>query len=397
MATVRCGNCGSLVKLPENSSLGMGMTISKSSFGDFTLKMEKENNTMVENTNNNATVNNTTNNTTKENRTMTIAEQRIEALKVAGIDTSKYFTLGTDQVAKMSDDGSLSVVVDDNAEIQSIKGFKELVDQITEDGEVFNRVLDGRWIMAQMFHMLNYENKYRYGKGYNDALNHKGYMYQWNFLANRNHGKDEGELLRLAKRELDNNLDGVKELCFNSKLVVDMMYDYVNKLRSYMDTLPVRYFKKKNVGKDLPYYRLGQRYAELTGKAHGDIFVTDINRDVISKYHRIIARTSRVRSYRELDRCVREFENIMIALPYDTLMCADFKDAYKKNGAYYTLNNLVKFHGCTVDGCHTKEEALNLIRNKAIHGTGWELLGMLKEVVEDNDFDFAERMRELNQ
>ena len=47
MSKVYCPNCGSEVKLPEKSSIGIGMTISKETKGNFALPLEtvRNNNT----------------------------------------------------------------------------------------------------------------------------------------------------------------------------------------------------------------------------------------------------------------------------------------------------------------------------------------------------------------
>lgn len=324
-------------------------------------------------------------NTEKENKSMTKAQERIEVLKNRGIDVTNYFVVNDDTVIKLENGVATVVPMADDP----------IVKQIVSDGEVFNARLDGRWIMAQMFHMLSYENRYRRGKGYNDALNDKGYMYQWEMLVGRNHGKWTGELLRLEARERDGEDLSIKGIWFNNETIEKMIVDYIICLRRYINSLPTYLCKKT-----LEYKRLGNRYERITGKKHGDIFVSDLEKlyDIYRKY---ASKAKYARNYNELVKIVKGFKrDIVIPCGHVTLnkyfkMSQAFKDAYKGNGAYYTAANLIRFHGCTVVG-YNKEESLKYLNDRANEGCGWKLLGFLRELIVTNEFDFDARMSELN-
>ena len=81
------------------------------------------------------------------------AQERIEALRNAGVDVSCLFAMrganGGECLAS-NKDGKL-VMLDDN---------DPLFDLITSQGTVPNRRLFRRWVMAQMFHMMS-ETAYR--------------------------------------------------------------------------------------------------------------------------------------------------------------------------------------------------------------------------------------------
>ena len=47
-------------------------------------------------------------------------------------------------------------------------------------------------------------------------------------------------------------------------------------------------------------------------------------------------------------RALVSFHRIKIKLPYETAKSKVWVDAYKGNGAYYTLKNLVMFHDCAI-------------------------------------------------
>lgn len=73
----------------------------------------------------------------------------------------------------------------------------------------------------------------------------------------------------------------------------------------------------------------------------------------------------------------------LYSIPYDK--CDKWIDAYKKRGAYMTANNLIKFHGCKLRGCSTKE-TLAMLERKAKTDHGWEILGFLREVMRDSNY-----------
>ena len=105
----------------------------------------------------------------------TKAQMRLEALKAAGVDTSKYFPLGDDQLIKIENGAAVPVDMDD-ATIDAVGK------QIVEGGYVSNWKLFRRWVMSQMFHILRDMEKD--GKSFNEVLQHKGYEYQWRMLEN---------------------------------------------------------------------------------------------------------------------------------------------------------------------------------------------------------------------
>ena len=87
-------------------------------------------------------------------------QERIEKLNNAGINTSKYFTVDLDNGTK------IHLIIDENGNCTQVKD--PIVEQIIDDGYVRNTKLHRRFVMAQMFQMLNYvsyDGKY---KGYND-------------------------------------------------------------------------------------------------------------------------------------------------------------------------------------------------------------------------------------
>ncbi|MDD7507588.1 MAG: hypothetical protein PUK36_02620, partial [Prevotella sp.] len=105
----------------------------------------------------------------------TKAQMRLEALKAAGVDVSKYFPLGDDQLIKIENGAAVPVDMDDAT-------IDEVGKQIVDGGYVSNWKLFRRWVMSQMFHMLRQMDVCNWS--FNQVLQHKGYEYQWRMLEN---------------------------------------------------------------------------------------------------------------------------------------------------------------------------------------------------------------------
>ena len=105
--------------------------------------------------------------------------ERMESLRNAGVDTSKYFNVSLPN--GLAPGATISLVINENGEpvIVSNTHKNDIIrEQIIADGYVRNTKLHRRFVMAQMFHMLNYVSYTGRDKGYNDCLrNMYGYDY----------------------------------------------------------------------------------------------------------------------------------------------------------------------------------------------------------------------------
>lgn len=164
----------------------------------------------------------------------TKAQMRLEALKAAGVDTSKYFPLGDDQLIKIENGAAVPVDMDD-ATIDAVGK------QIVEGGYVSNWKLFRRWVMSQMFHMLRDMEKD--GKSFNEVLQKKGYEYQWRMLENELHA----QMKMCDHKDYENTK--ARNRWFNGCVAHDMAIDYINKLRSYIDDKCIYTTKKDKDGK----------------------------------------------------------------------------------------------------------------------------------------------------
>ena len=123
---------------------------------------------------------------TKENKTMKNSrENRMEALKAANIETGKYFSVTLPEGLKpgstinvtISEDGTPVVLNPSEKKTELTPEEQAFVNQVYNDGYVRNTRLHRRWIMAQMFRMLNYKSPVTDKSGYDAYLNER-YGYQ---------------------------------------------------------------------------------------------------------------------------------------------------------------------------------------------------------------------------
>lgn len=317
--------------------------------------------------------------------------ERMNALNNAGVDTSKYFNLNLPNGLKPGSTISLvinengqPVIVSDNYDANNAMHYDCIANQIIEDGYVRNTKLHRRFVMAQMFKMLNYENKWNGESGFHGYLNTcYGYDYTFDMMLE--------EVKVLSKLEVRDRESFVERSHFFTKEVVyAVMNDYMNKLKIHVDALP----EKKCKG--IPYKRIkGQ-----------NIFVADLQKKL---YQPLIWKVNSVRyakNYGEVYKLLKEFMDNMVRLDWRTAKSKAWIDAFKGEGAYYTLKNLIMFHDCTIftgpannityrrfDGA----EAVRYLNRKLdeYQNEGWRMFALMKKVIEDNDFNFKERMEEL--
>ena len=91
----------------------------------------------------------------------------------------------------------------------------------------------------------------------------------------------------------------------------------------------------------------------------------------------------------------------VVKLPYNTPKSKVWVDAFKGEGAYYTLKNLVMFHGCGIKvdkfdvRYNTRAMEILKLRLDQYQFEGWRMFALMKKVIADNNFDFQKKMAEI--
>lgn len=314
----------------------------------------------------------------------TKAQMRLEALKAAGVDVSKYFPLGDDKLIKIENGAAVPVDMDD-ATIDAVGK------QIVEGGYVSNWKLFRRWVMSQMFHMLRDMN--RYGYSFNEVLQHKGYEYQWRMLENELYAQ-----MKMCDHKDYDNLKA-RNLWFNGYVACDMAKDYISKLRKYVDNNLIYKVKKDKDGKEVKTYKhtcKGNPYVRLQNE---DVFVTDLEKKVYAPLSRLARKMYDSNTYKEVYDAVHEFNKNRKHLSWGTKQSDAFINAYKGSGSYYTMRNLIMFHGARfMKGSRKMSEANSLkeIESKAslYDEEGWKMLGVLKQLIKDSGINIQGKILE---
>ena len=295
----------------------------------------------------------------KEKKVMSNAEVRKTTLEQNGISTEKYFSLNLPS--------GKTVYVDENG---------DKVDISIVGNNIGNAKLYRRWVMAQWFRQNNDPHGYAY------AVSRLTYDYQWKVIAN--------ELKVLAK------LEKTDMETFNERVHFFSIMHVAAILREYEYDLEnkIKYMKTHNC-KGVPYYHIAGR----------DIFVSDIDKKVMHPLNVAITRFAISTNY---DLAYKNFmeikKNFLKVFKPDCKFAGQtFKDCYKGAGAYYTLQNMVLYHGCTLGeyketsygrwekiGEHKDMDAYNYMKSllDKYNGEGWRWVGVLRKCIEDNNFSF---------
>lgn len=286
---------------------------------------------------------------------MSTRDSRMETLNNEGVDTSRYFDVNNTDEVVVNDDIST---------------------QIITDGYVKNTKLHRRWVMAQMFRMMNWK-PYRSSNlsGYDGYLKYwYGYNYQFTMML---------EEVRVLSKLEDRDYDSFDERSrfFSIPVVGSICETYVSNLCSHIGRM------RKRKCKGRPYIRLKKTY----------IFTDNLDKKVFNGLNVRLNRIKKARNYKDLYKVLSEFVNTMPKLPYNFEKIWLWTDTFKNNGAYYTLKNLVMYHNCTIytdERNYTGVEGVNYLRT-TLDNHSINYMNMLEKCISDNNFNFKERMEEI--
>lgn len=300
------------------------------------------------------------------------AVERIEALRNVGVDVSNLFAMrganGGEFIAS-NKEGELTILSDDDPIFQ----------YISRQGTVPNRRLFRRFVMAQMFRMLSYVP---YGEckpvGVTEVIHRLGYDYQWKMLLNELHAQ-----MKMEGRDAVNFKD--RNRWFNAGVAEALAQDYIALLEKYVDVLPQKKCKRK------PYKRIGGR----------DIFIEELYPKLYYPLDMAMMRIKYAKNATQLYNAMKHFNELRVRLPHETPQSKKWVDAFKGSGAFFTMQNLIRFHGCGLVNDEEKkldkDQSLAFLWAKAEmyrNGDGWRLLAMLKKMLDDNGIDVKKKMEE---
>jgi hypothetical protein len=145
----------------------------------------------------------------------------------------------------------------------------------------------------------------------------------------------------------------------------------------------------KHTCKGNPYIRLQNE----------NIFVADLERKVYNPLRDLANKMSVAETYKELYDAVRKFNKNRKHLAWDTKQADAFITAYKGSGSYYTMRNLIMFHGARFLKNGRKMSETNSLKEleskaKLYDEEGWRMLGVLKQLIKESDIDIQGKILE---
>jgi hypothetical protein len=230
--------------------------------------------------------------------------------------------------------------------------------------------------MAQMFrHYQNEDGNPNFDKYF---IEDKPYRYEWTTV------RDELKALsKLRGEDLSN-----RERFFNATTIIAMTENYLDQIERYVTTCTIcpgnwrkRAYKPKRVLKYDVRETLGiiRKHTDNIFKCTDSVI---LNND----------------SYLKLYLAVKDFISAC-PIPVDLKKSNAWINAFKGSGAYYTMDNMIKFHDCHVilDGnTLDTDQSINQLNIYVIktHNDYSKLFDIMTDFIEYNHFSFSNAMRE---
>lgn len=301
--------------------------------------------------------------------------KRAEALNKAGIGTKKYFSMnaldGSECLMTYDEDGRPVPVNEDDP----------IIKQIIGGGTVPNKNLFRRWVMSQVFRGLS-ERDYK-GRliGFTKWMERHGYEYQWKMTIDELHAQT-----KMYGKDMENFR--ARNRWFNKDVAAAMAEDFIKQLREVAMKQNIRHCK-------------GAPYIRVQGFDKG-VFVEDIYKKLIQPLQAILYTIKHVKTPEGLELAVREFWKQAKGKEWmwSYKQCARWKDAYKGAGAYFTMQNLLRFHGAKFpkdnDFYERGKSSLEMLDTAAelYWDEGWRLFGLMKQMIEENGIDIEAKRKQ---
>lgn len=369
---VVCPKCGAEIAISEQEHVTIGLTIgSDSGLGVIELPLA--------------------NNSKK-------AVDRIKQLEKAGVDVSSLF-------AMTKPDGGQVIAIRLDSVVTEIKG----------GGDVRSSHLFKQHVLAQMFKMLltrNFDRKQReyvtkkcsdgtYDmSSYTERMKMFGYDYTWRVLV-----EELGRQESMFKHG-DTKCFREDNRWYNKELAVAMIDDYFDQLKSLLHSHKTHLYGKTGES----YIRYSGAEKILKGKKDSDygyLYLSEFAQVFRAiKMHR--EAIQKAMTPRALYNAVKAFVMVMPTLysrsskledrkQFTPHQCKEWQDAYKGYGAFFSMQNLIRFHRCVFFENRkrmTKEASLKKLDSMAAKEAGWYLLGMLKKLIVDNNIDIEAKQKE---
>lgn len=271
------------------------------------------------------------------------------------------------------------------------QGKDDIEESIMKDGDINSKFLWRRWVMAQV--LRHYKTDNGRENFHNYFVKSKSMRYVFKTCV-----AEARALSNLSGQELEE-----RKLFFNGEVFKQVIEDYftqyrneiAKKLKELDQTNRQTVFKKGFNVKLKDTFAIGKKtYKEC------DVAVIQKHMDVFMYK---MAMFTNDENYKDMAKTMSEIYRTLPPFKHCKKSKA-WMDAFKGAGAFYTLDNLLRWHHCTIrdentDEVYSGDCALKYLRarTKALPSKEYyKLYAIMKRVVKENNFDFSKRMEELH-
>lgn len=356
---------------------------------------------------------------------MTPAMRRLAAMQQAGISTEGVIPMRSasgeqDMLARLTADG-LQMIEDD-----------PVVAAILQNGTTRNAHLFKQWVMSQFLTKAsNCTHNWRQ-QDYTCDRDKDGKMelsrdnlFKYGIWCKRSWELLNDMLIRQRAMWAHNDMRCYNEdnRWYNQQLAIDMFEHYFHTFKTLVKHLKVRRCK------GVAYVRIpnAHKLLGIDSRAYKGTFLDDLSAKIYKPLRAMGDAIKNATNPLELRCAVQNFYDHMIGITdhrwnyrgtglanitmeknyqdkmvervrinYKKTTCSAFYNAYMGYGAYFTMQNMIRFHGCLVhdgDQVLTKEQSLAWLDNHAeqSRNNAWWMFGACRALVKDNDFDICKK------
>jgi uncharacterized Zn finger protein (UPF0148 family) len=374
MGKIYCPNCGSEVAIPEKSSVGIGVTISKETKGDFALPLEKVRNNNVEN------YERKTNVEKKENKTMNNNMNGMNGFDMEMLAKMVAAQLKGENVQVQTVAQNTSKV-----DVSSLNNCETDKNHWAENSQFYGKEICGyaynpymirRFLPAQFIQLMN---KYNYNV-------HKAITVEYPYMYTIKYTLEEVRKLAMLEKR-DKIAFDERKYVFTIRQCKKIFVEYLNAVIAELDNEKDKFVYANKVGKE--YYcgikgfgwvKAGVVAEKIVNhKVVKYLETSDAFKNVYNQLRDMITKVERCYYYKDLYK-IMSARNL-IKVPAEHKKSKDFMDCFIKAGSYYTLKQQLMFNGSVRFKGYYGREAVQTLRDYLRRGTdGYVLYAMLKKV-----------------
>ena len=233
--------------------------------------------------------------------------------------------------------------------------------------------------MSQMFHtILAMRN---WSEGFARLVRNRGLRYMWKVVKNELHD------MRAIQRHGDTEEFLRRNRWWSTDAVADIARTFASDLEKQIGKLKVRKCK-------------GREYVTIPG--FGMVFCDELDEKVTEPLRRRIEAFCKCNCQKTADALCDFASQFKDSPSWKLGMPTSFIDRFKGAGAYFTLRNMLMFHGCRLPydvaqkfgkkAFNTDLEVLDSVAEE-YKDEGWQMLGFLKDVIKHNGIDVEAKIK----